>query len=157
MKILFLVIGKTNPAYLLTGTGLYEQRLRHYANFEMEIVADIKNAASMSHSKLKELEARAFLKRIAVNDFVVLLDEKGSLLTSVAFATELGRWDRNSGRRLVFIIGGAFGFDNSLRERANYQLSLSPMTFSHQLARVIFLEQLYRAFTILKGEPYHNS
>ena len=153
MKIKLLVIGKTTPEFLVEGIKEYEKRLVHYIGFSMEILPDVKKVAA---DRLKDLEAEAFLKKITGRDFVVLLDENGKLFSSEGFATQLEKWMNSQQTQIVFIIGGAFGFGKALYERANMQISLSQMTFSHQMVRMIFVEQLYRAFTILKKEPYHH-
>lgn len=156
MKIELWMMGKTAEKYLDEGISMYAKRLKHYAPFEMHVFADVKNAKSLNQTQLKEAEGSFFLEKIQAQDFVVLLDENGLSLRSVAFAKQLDKWRMNGSRRVVFVIGGAFGFSEALYQRANAQLALSPMTFSHQLVRLIFLEQLYRAMTILKGEPYHH-
>lgn len=153
MKVKLLMIGKTTPEFLSDGIKEYEQRLIHYIGFSIEAIPDVKKAPS---DKLKDLEAEAFLKKVSNRDFVVLLDEKGKLFSSEGFAAQLEKWMNGGQSQVVFIIGGAFGFGKALYERANLQISLSQMTFSHQMVRLIFVEQLYRAYTILKGEPYHH-
>jgi 23S rRNA (pseudouridine1915-N3)-methyltransferase len=153
MKIKLLVIGKTTPEYLKDGIAEYEKRLVHYTGFSIEMLPDVKKAPI---DKLKELEAEAFLKKITNRDFVVLLDENGKLFSSEKFAGQFEKWMNGQITQVVFIIGGAFGFGKALYDRANLQIALSEMTFSHQMVRLIFVEQLYRAFTIIKGEPYHH-
>jgi 23S rRNA (pseudouridine1915-N3)-methyltransferase len=155
MKIKLLVVGKTAFDYLKVGEDIYQDRLKHYCSFERIEVQDIKNPKNFSKEEIKRKEAISILSKLSPNDFLVLLDENGKEFSSV----ELAHWieKRNLlAQNIVFIIGGAFGFDGSLYERMNMKLALSKMTFSHQMVRVIFLEQLYRAFTIIKGEPYHH-
>ena len=155
MKIELWWIGKTNEKYLGTGIELYSNRISHYHNFSINEVRDIKSFKSKEDLKLKE--SHAFLKSIDSRDFVVLLDENGKCFDSISFSEILQEFLLMSAyKRIIFIIAGAFGASNDLKERANMLLSLSKMTFSHQLIRVIFLEQLYRASTILKNEKYHN-
>lgn len=155
MKIKFLVIGKTTPVYLSEAFAEYSARLVHYNKFSVDHLPDVKSTKSTDHNKLKELEAEAFMKKINPNDWVVLLDENGKQFTSEEFATQIQGWQLQHSS-VVFIAGGAFGFGEQLYKRANQMMSLSKMTFSHQMVRMIFVEQLYRAFTIIKGEPYHH-
>lgn len=147
------MIGKTTPEFLSEGIKEYEKRLIHYTGFSIEVIQDVKKPPA---DRLKDLEAEAILKKISNRDFVVLLDENGKLFSSESFASQLEKWMNSQQSQIVFVIGGAFGFGKALYERANMQLSLSQMTFSHQMVRLIFVEQLYRAYTILKGEPYHH-
>ena len=156
MKIRLLVIGKTSATYLEEGISVYSDRLDHYCDFTIEVISDIKNARSLDNSKLMKLESMEFLKRIKPGDITVLLDENGKQFSSDGFAKQLDKWAQTGNKNLFFIIGGAFGADEVLKERADFRLSLSSMTFSHQMVRMIFLEQLYRAFTILKNEKYHH-
>lgn len=156
MKIRMLFIGKTTPSYLVEGVELYLDRLKHYCSLDVEVIPDVKRSPGLSSSKLCELESTLFLKRIKPNDYVVLLDENGLLQDSIKMATTLEKWIGSGGVSPVFVIGGAYGFADVMRERANALWSLSPLTFSHQLARLVFVEQLYRSFTIIRGEPYHH-
>ena len=157
MKILLLVIGKTDEDYLVTGIKKYVGRLGHYASFEMKELPDIRNRKTLSEEQQKKAESFLLLQQLQPSDQVVLLDEKGKLDTSVAFSELLEKWSASGVKRLVFVVGGPYGFSQEVYDRADAQMSLSPMTFSHQMVRLIFVEQLYRAFTILKGEPYHHS
>ena len=157
MKILLLVIGKTDEDYLVTGIKKYVGRLGHYVSFEMKELPDIRNRKSLSEDQQKKAESFLLLQQLQPADQVILLDERGKNYTSVEFAESIEKGMASGAKRMVFIIGGPYGFDKEVYDRANAQLSLSPMTFSHQMVRLIFLEQLYRAFTILKGEPYHHS
>ncbi|MBA4737931.1 MAG: 23S rRNA (pseudouridine(1915)-N(3))-methyltransferase RlmH [Cryomorphaceae bacterium] len=156
MKIVFLVIGKTSERWIEDGMNVFFKRLKHYQKTEFHALPDVKGGGKMTPEALKEAEAAVYEKFIESTDTVVLLDENGKEYHSRGFANQIQKW-RNAGpKRLVFIVGGAFGFAPSMYERSNAQVSMSKMTTSHQLIRVIFLEQLYRAMTILRGEPYHN-
>ena len=156
MKIRLIVIGKTNTAYLKTGESDYEDRLKHYCKFEELIIPPIKNGGKLSNKDLRIKEGQLVLKNIDSMDQVILLDEKGKSFSSINFSNLLNQKLIGSNKRLVFVVGGAFGFSEEVYKRANSKLSLSKMTFSHQMIRLIFKEQLYRAFTILKGEKYHH-
>ena len=155
MKVKFLVVGKTAFDYLKFGEEIYQDRLKHYCIFERIEVQDVKNPKNFSKEEIKRKEAISILSKLSPNDFIVLLDEKGKEFSSV----ELANWIEKRQllpHNIVFLIGGAYGFDDSVYDRMNMKLALSKMTFSHQMVRVLFLEQLYRAFTITKGEPYHH-
>jgi 23S rRNA (pseudouridine1915-N3)-methyltransferase len=156
VKVKLIVIGKTKSKFLIEGENEYQKRLRHYCKFSELIISDIKNSSKLSKKELKEKEGNLILKSIKNNDYVMLLDDKGLTLSSTGFAEFLNKKMVSSANELVFIVGGAFGFSESVYKRANTKLSLSKMTFSHQMVRLIFKEQLYRAFTILKGEKYHH-
>ncbi len=156
MKILLLVIGKTDDEYLVTGIKKYVDRLGHYASFEMKELPDPRNRKTLSEEQQKKTESLLLLQQLQPADQVVLLDENGKQFTSVAFSENLEKQLASGAKRLVFVIGGPYGFAQEVYDRANAKMSLSPMTFSHQMVRLIFVEQLYRAFTILKGEPYHH-
>lgn len=156
MTIRFLMVAKTDERYLQEGIAIYEQRLRHYVNFEMEVIPALKDQKNASPEAIKEREAALILKRLEKADRVVLLDEHGKEHTSVGFAQYLQKQMNSGIRTLVFVVGGAFGFAPSVYAAAHDKLSLSQMTFSHQMIRLFFTEQLYRAFTILHHEPYHN-
>ena len=155
MKIELWVIGKTAFKYLDEGVGVYEKRLRHYTSFDLVVIADVKNPP-LSTEQLKMKEGDLILNRLTKDDFLVLLDESGKSWTSVEFSQFIEKQQLTSTKRLVFQIGGAYGFSQAVYDRAHLKLSLSKMTFSHQMIRLFFTEQLYRAFTILKGEKYHN-
>ncbi|MBM3917270.1 MAG: 23S rRNA (pseudouridine(1915)-N(3))-methyltransferase RlmH [Sphingomonadales bacterium] len=157
MKVRFLVVGKTAFEDLKIGELRYEQRLVHYCTFERLELPDVKNPKALSQVQIKEKEGEAILSKLKATDYVVLLDENGKSFSSVNFANWLSQKQMQHTGTLVFIIGGAFGFSSEVYERAQFKLSLSEMTFSHQMVRMIFLEQLYRAFSILKGEPYHHA
>jgi 23S rRNA (pseudouridine1915-N3)-methyltransferase len=156
MKITLLAIGKTDDSYILEGLDKYLKRLKHYIKFEIQIIPDIKKAKNLSEEEQKIKESEQFLKNIQPTDYIVILDERGTELSSLQFADFLNKKMIASVSHLVFLIGGPYGFDQSIYQRANYKISLSKMTFSHQMIRLFFAEQIYRAFTILKGEPYHH-
>ena len=157
MKILLLVIGKTDEDYLVTGIKKYVGRIGHYASFEMKEIPDIRNRKTLSEEQQKKAESFLLLPQLQPGDHVVLLDENGSTFTSVGFAENLEKLMASGAKRIVFIVGGPYGFAQEVYDKANAKMALSAMTFSHQMVRLIFVEQLYRAFTILKGEPYHQS
>ncbi len=157
MKITLIAIGKTEDKYLIEGIEKYLNRLKHYINFNLLIIPDVKNTKNLSESQQKNKEAEAIHKQITNSDVVVLMDEKGKKYSSVLFANYLNKQMVGSVQNLVFVIGGPYGFDESIYKRANATISLSDMTFSHQMVRLFFVEQLYRAFTILKNEPYHHA
>jgi 23S rRNA (pseudouridine1915-N3)-methyltransferase len=156
MKVELWQTGKTAFPYLRTGMELYEKRLEHYLRFQIVTFPDIKNAQKLSSTLLKEKEAEQLIKKLKPDDCLVILDEKGKQYSSVEFARFIEKRFMGGHKRLIFLIGGAFGVSELLRQRANFQLSLSRMTFSHQLIRLLFLEQLYRGMTIIRNEPYHN-
>lgn len=156
MKITLLVVGKTEDKYLIEGIEKYLNRLKHYIGFTLQVIPEIKNTKNLSEAQQKAKEAELIRKQISNLDTVILMDEKGKKYTSVAFSNYLNKQMIGSVQHLVFIIGGPYGFDESIYKRANGSLSLSDMTFSHQMVRLFFVEQLYRAFSILKGEPYHH-
>ena len=156
MKIALLMIGKTDTRYFAEAINEYKSRLAHYVPFEMQVIPDIKNVKNLSESQQKEREGEILLKALQTGDYVVLLDERGKEMTSVQFAHYLEKKMNTTPRRLVFIIGGPYGFSEEVYQMANEKLSLSQMTFSHQMVRLIFVEQIYRAMTILNNEPYHH-
>jgi len=155
MKITFLVLGKTEDAYLKDGIDKYVKRLKHYTRLEVAELPELKNTKALTQDQQKAKEAELLFKKINATDYVILLDERGAELSSKQFATYLEK-RAHAGADIIFIVGGPYGFDQSVYDRANDKLSLSRMTFSHQMIRLLFTEQLYRAFTILKGEPYHH-
>lgn len=156
MKITLLVVGKTEDKYLIDGIDKYLGRLKHYIGFSMLVIPDIKNTKNLTEAQQKAKEAEHILKHINNTDLVLLMDEKGKKYTSVQFSDYLNKQMIGSVQHLVFVIGGPYGFDQTVYDRANGKISLSDMTFSHQMVRLFFAEQLYRAFSILKGEPYHH-
>jgi 23S rRNA (pseudouridine1915-N3)-methyltransferase len=156
MKITFITIGKTEDAYLKDGIEKYVKRLKHYTKLEMVDLPELKNTKALTEDQQKAKEAELILKKITVQDHVILLDENGMEFTSVQFANYINKRSVSSSANLVFIVGGPYGFDQSVYQRANDKISLSRMTFSHQMVRLFFVEQLYRAYSIIKGEPYHH-
>jgi 23S rRNA (pseudouridine1915-N3)-methyltransferase len=156
MKISLFCISKTTEAYLQEGISIYENRLQHYCKYQRTEIPDLKNSKNLSFEQQKQKEAELILAKISPSDFVVLLDENGKELDSVQFSKELNKWMNQSTAHVVFVIGGPYGFHASVYDRANLKLSLSKLTFSHQMVRLFFTEQLYRAFSILRGEPYHH-
>ena len=156
MNIVLLVIGKTNENYLLDALLKYQKRLKHYIRFEIFEIPYIKNIKKKSSYELKKKEGELILKHVKSTDHLVLLDEKGKDFTSVEFADKLQAWMLSGKKRLVFVCGGAYGVSDEIYKKQYEKLSLSKMTFSHQMARVFFIEQVYRAYTILNNEPYHN-
>jgi len=156
MKVHLWFIGKTTEAYLREGETIYQKRLRHYLPLEVEVLPDIKGAGKLSPAQLMQREGEMILARLRSDDGLILLDERGKSFGSVAFSAWLDQQLQRPYKRLIFLIGGAFGFDEAVYQRANAKLSLSKMTFSHQMVRLFLLEQLYRGMTILRGEKYHN-
>lgn len=156
MNITLLVISKTDIDYLQAGIDEYCKRLKHYVRFDIEVIPALKDQKGASPDEIKEREASLLLKKLQGADRVVLLDEHGKEHTSVGFAEYLQRQMNAGVRSLVFVVGGAFGFAPSVYAAAHDKISLSQMTFNHQMVRLFFVEQLYRAFTILRHEPYHN-
>ena len=156
MKIEYWAIGKTNEAYLSEGMAIYQKRLPHYLPFHLELLPDIKNAGKLKANQLKQKEGEMILQRLRPGDQLFLLDERGKQYSSRDFASFLEKKLQLSVNRMVFLSGGAFGFSEAVYQRANGKISLSKMTFSHQMVRLFFLEQLYRGMSILRGEKYHN-
>jgi len=156
LRITLLTIGKTEDKYLKEGIEKYVKRLKHYISFQITELPELKNTKYLSEEQQKAKEAELLLKNIQPADSLVLLDEKGGEFSSLQFSQFLNKKMLGSVQHLVFAIGGPYGFDPSVYNRANDKISLSRMTFSHQMVRLFFTEQLYRAFTILKGEPYHH-
>ena len=157
MKIAFWQIGKTKENYLKSGEEQYENRLKHYLSFESKVFPDIKNAGKLKPIDLKKAEAKMILGQIQNSDHLILLDENGKTYTSSEFASFNEKLFQSGSKRIIYLVGGAFGFDQSLYDRADRKVALSKMTFTHQMVRLFFLEQLYRAMTILKNEQYHNT
>jgi 23S rRNA (pseudouridine1915-N3)-methyltransferase len=156
MKVKLLQLGKTQESYLLDGIGQYEKRLQAFTSFSCETIPALKDASSLGVLQVKQREGELILARVKSDDFLVLLDENGRTYNSVAFARQLEQWQVQGTRQLVFVIGGAYGFSDEVYKRARMKIALSEMTFSHQLVRLIFMEQLYRAFTIINKHPYHH-
>jgi len=156
MNINLLVVGKTDVSWVKEGLELYVSRLKRYVPFKLEEIPHLKNAAALSEAVIKEKEGEIILSKLRPADYVILLDEHGKEYRSIEFAQKLEALMSRNSRDIVFVIGGAYGFSEAVYSRAEEKLSLSKMTFSHQMVRTVFTEQLYRAFTIIKGEPYHH-
>jgi 23S rRNA (pseudouridine1915-N3)-methyltransferase len=156
MKIALLQTGKTTEKYVLDGVDNYSARLRKYSGFEIVTIPEIKNTRNMSIQEQKRKEGRKINEALGKEDYVVLLDERGKEFTTIEFADWIGKRMMVPSKRVVFVIGGAWGFPDEVYNIADFMLSVSKMTFPHQLVRLLFMEQLYRAFTIIKGEPYHH-
>ncbi|MDG1146851.1 MAG: 23S rRNA (pseudouridine(1915)-N(3))-methyltransferase RlmH [Crocinitomicaceae bacterium] len=156
MKIKMICVGKTMKPFLKDGEQTYVKRLGHYSSFEKIEIPELKNAKKLSQSQIKQQEGRLILNQIKPGETMVLLDEHGKHYSSVEFSKYLQKKFNSGGKGLAFIIGGAYGFSDEVYAKASGKISLSKMTFSHQMVRLFFLEQLYRGFTILKGEPYHH-
>jgi len=156
MKIVLLTVGKTDAGYWADALADYELRLRRYVPFEHIVVPDVRNARSMPEAQLREAEGVQLLKAIEEGDCCLLLDERGHEFTSTEFAACMEKRLQAQYRRLVFVVGGPYGFSEAVYQRANERIALSRMTFSHQMVRAIFIEQLYRAMTIIRGEKYHH-
>ena len=156
MKIELWMVGKTNFDYLKDGIAIYEKRLKHYLSFESIIFPDLKNAKKLNPNQIKLNEGKSIIQKIQKEDFIILLDERGKTFSSVEFASFMEKKLQFSKKRIIFLIGGAYGFSDEIYNRADTKIALSKMTFSHQMVRLFFLEQLYRAMTILNREPYHN-
>lgn len=155
MKIELWAIGKTNEKYLEAGIELFEKRLKNYLPFTLHILPDVK-VKTTDPENIKKEEAKLILSKLAPDDWLVLLDERGQTFSSMEFSKWIERRLGDSRRKMVFLIGGAFGFSPDVYTRSNESIALSKMTFSHQMVRLFCLEQLYRAMTILRNEPYHN-
>lgn len=156
MQIKLIAIGKTDRKDYETIISDFQKRLGFYIKFDFEIIPDIKNSKNLSEEQQKNHEGKLFLNKINASDVVVLLDENGKTFTSVSFSDYLQKKMNASTKQLVFLIGGPYGFSDEIYQRANEKIALSQMTFSHQMIRFIFIEQLYRAMTILRNEPYHH-
>ena len=156
MKITLLTVGKTDKDWVKQGLDIYVSRLKHYVPFSMTEIPELKNVSALSKDQIKTREGELILKNIRTSDDVILLDERGRQYSSMELAGVIRDKMTYGGRDIVFVIGGAYGFSEAVYARADAKLSLSRMTFSHQMVRAIFIEQIYRAFTIIKGEPYHH-
>ena len=156
MKITLLTVGKTDKDWVKQGMDIYVSRLKHYIPFSITEIPELKNVSALSREQIKAKEGELILKNVKPADNLVLLDERGKEYSSVEFAKVLQDKINYEGKDIVFVIGGAYGFSEDVYRRANSRMSLSRMTFSHQMVRAIFAEQLYRAFTSIKGEPYHH-
>ncbi|WP_314338075.1 23S rRNA (pseudouridine(1915)-N(3))-methyltransferase RlmH [Capnocytophaga leadbetteri] len=156
MNIKLIAVGKTDNPALQQLISTYEKRLSYYINFELQLLPDIKNSKSLSEEQQKIKEGELILSYVEPSHHLILLDEQGKEYTSIAFADELQKKMNTGIKQLIFVIGGPYGFSQAVYQRANSKLSLSKLTFSHQMIRLFFVEQLYRAFTILRNEPYHH-
>jgi 23S rRNA (pseudouridine1915-N3)-methyltransferase len=156
MRITLIESGKTRDPFIKEGVELFRKRVVRYVPFKIETIPDLKNTRSLTMKEVQEQEGILLLKRIKPSDYMILLDERGREFNSISFAEHLNSLEGRV-NHLLFVIGGPYGFSESVYKRADARLSLSKMTFSHQLVRLLFMEQLYRAFTILKGEPYHHA
>lgn len=156
MKITLLTVGKTDKDWVRQGLDIYVSRLKHYIPFTLSEIPELKNVSALTSAQIKQKEGDLILKQIRPGDDLILLDERGKQFSSVELAKNLQDKISYSGRDIVFVIGGAYGFSDAVYERADSRISLSRMTFSHQMVRTIVAEQLYRAFTIMRGEPYHH-
>jgi len=156
MTIRLLAIGKTDNKQLTHLINDYTKRLGHYVRFELDIIPDIKNSKNLSESQQKQKEGELILGKLKPTDQLILLDENGKQFDSVAFSSYLQKYMNSGIKQLVFVIGGPYGFSEDVYKKANGKISLSKMTFSHQMIRLFFIEQLYRGFTILRNEPYHH-
>lgn len=156
MKITLLTVGKTDKEWVKNGLDIYASRLKHYIPFSLVEIPELKNVSSLSREQIKIREGELILKNIRPSDDLILLDERGKEYSSMELAKVIQDKISYAGKDMVFVIGGAYGFSEAVYARADSKLSLSRMTFSHQMVRTIFVEQLYRAFTIIKGEPYHH-
>lgn len=156
MKIQLWSIGKEHDPYIRDGMAVFQKRLQHYVDFEVKLIPTVKQAASLSVPELKKQEAKIILDMLQPTDFLLALDEKGKMMTTVQFADFLQQRNNAGTRQLIILIGGAFGIDDAVLQKAQLKMSLSPLTFPHQLVRLIFTEQLYRAYTVLNREKYHH-
>ncbi len=156
MKVIFIQLGKTSDAYIQEGVSQYIKRIKHYVAFEEKTILAFKSASSMSKDEIKKQEGKLILKNVQITDELIVLDERGKEFTSLDFSIFIQQKMNAGKRNLVFVVGGAFGFSDEVYSRANGKVSLSRLTFSHQMIRLFFTEQLYRAMTIIKGEKYHH-
>ena len=156
MQIKLIAIGKTDDKQLQQLIEQYQKRLKHYIKFDLDIIPDIKNVKNLSEKEQREKEGNLILKRISPTDVLILLDENGKQFSSVDFSTYLQKKMNAGIKQLVFVIGGPYGFSETIYQKAQGKISLSKMTFSHQMIRLFIVEQIYRGFTILKNEPYHH-
>lgn len=156
MKIELIIVGKTDADWVKQGFEVYQKRLSYYISFNTTIIPDLKNRKNLAIDQQKDQEGILILKQLQTSDFVILLDENGKQFDSVQFSDLLQKKMNSGIKRLVFVIGGPYGFSSELYQKSNQKISLSKMTFSHQMVRPFFVEQLYRAFSILNNEPYHH-
>lgn len=151
-----LTIGKTGMKFVAEGIEEYTRRLKHYVPYRITMIPDVRKAASLTEQKQKEAEGEMILSRLQPSDYVILLDERGKEFTSMEFSAFISRQMVAGRRKVVFVVGGPYGFSEAVYARADSKISLSKMTFNHEMVRLFFTEQLYRAMTILRGEPYHH-
>ena len=156
MELKLVTVGKTDVKWVKEGLDLYVSRLKHYVPFSLVEIPQLKNVSALSQEQIKEKEGELILKQLNPGDSVILLDERGKEYRSVEWAEWIRQRLARGGKSLVFVVGGAYGFSKAVYDRAEGMISLSKMTFSHQMVRTVFAEQLYRAFTIIRGEPYHH-
>lgn len=156
MQIKLITIGKTDDSSISNLIDMYLKRLKFYIKFEIETIPDIKNSKNLSENLQKEKEGELILQKIGSSDYLILLDERGKQFSSVSFADEIQKRMNSGIKNLVFVVGGPYGFSEEIYAKAQGKISLSNMTFSHQMVRLFFVEQVYRAFTILNNEPYHH-
>ena len=156
MKIKLIFIGKTSFKYIGEGISIYEKRIKHFTDFEIITIQDLKNTKNLKAEQIKQKEGELILKNITKKDFLILLDEKGKNYSSIEFSNFISKKINSGIKQVFFVVGGAYGFSQDVYNHSNSLLSLSKMTYSHQIIRLFFVEQLYRAFTIINGMPYHN-
>lgn len=157
MEIELITVGKSSIPFVVEGTAEYIKRLKHYITFRITSLPDVKRVSSLTESRQREMEGESILARLQTSDFVALLDERGREFTSVEFSQFIEKRMVAGSRRLVFVVGGPYGFSQQVYDRADTKISLSRMTFNHEMVRLFFVEQVYRAMTILRGEPYHHA
>ena len=155
MKITFLLCGKTNEAWISSGMNIYSKRIKNYILFEEKTLPDLKNCSKLSFSEIKHLEGEQILAFIQYSDYMILMDENGKQYSSTSFASQIQKYMNAGHKHIVFVIGGAFGVAEALRKRANIRISFGKLTYTHQMIRLLLVEQIYRAFKIIKNEPYH--
>ena len=156
MKIELVVVGKTSIGYLKQGIDEYIKRLKHYVPFEIRYIDDIRNTKNISEEQQKQIEGTKILSLLDKSDYVVLLDERGKEYTSIEYSNYIQKRMLSGAKKVIFVIGGPYGFSQDVYNRANDKISFSKMTFNHEMIRLIFTEQLYRAYTIINHEPYHH-
>lgn len=156
MNISLVVVGKTNIDYIEKGIDVYCKRISNYNKFDITTINDIKNPKNLTVDQIKQQEGETILKAISKYDYIILLDEKGKQFKSIEFASWIEKLNFQAHRNICFVVGGAYGFSDDVYQKANDKISISKMTFSHQMIRLLFVEQLYRAYTILSNEPYHH-
>lgn len=156
MEIILLTVGKTNSSYIISGIDDYCRRLKHYVPFRITSIPDPKNVKSLTSAQRRETEGSLILQNLESSDLCVLLDERGKEYSSMEFASYLEKAMASGKKRIVFVVGGPYGFSESVYRRGDSKISLSRMTFSHEMVRLFFTEQIYRAMTILRNEPYHH-